>query len=319
MDSKKESKARGSRTGQIRNTLLTVLLCNTVISVAKIIIGSLTGAASVRADGIHSIFDGLGNLAGVIGITFASRPADSDHPYGHGKFETTASLVIGLMLLVAAFEVGSDAINTLFFGGELASSVSPLSFAIMLITLVVNIALTSFERYMGKKLDSSVLGADSKHTLSDALVTISVLVGLAFVQLGYPIADPICTLIVAVAIVVTAVEVLKDVNNTFSDVARIDPDKIRLSAMEVSGVVQCHNIRTRGLENEVYADMHILVDPEMTILRAHEVAEQVETKIKMRFKQVREVMIHLEPATADELECPLLRNGLAPDPYGRKE
>lgn len=294
---------------EIKKVLITVLALNLIVSVAKIVIGTMAGTASVRADGIHSIFDSAGNLAGLIGISLAARPADAGHPYGHGKFEATASLVIGLMLLVAAYEVGGGAVATLLGGQEVTANVTPLSFGIMVATLVVNISLTTYERRAGKRLNSAVLGADSKHTLSDALVTISVIVGLVFVHLGFPIADPIATLVVTVAICATAFDVLRDVQRTFGDVVRIDPAKIRASAMEVPGVVQCHCIRTRGLENEVYADLHLLVDPEMSIRDAHAIGDAVEDKVKARFKQVKEVMVHLEPADPEELECPLLDEG----------
>ncbi|MGN0077587.1 MAG: cation diffusion facilitator family transporter [Coriobacteriales bacterium] len=305
------------RTKGIRKVLTVALVLNITVSLAKIITGVVTNTLSVRADGIHSIFDGAGSLAGLIGVSLAARPADEDHPYGHAKYETTASLVIGLMLLVAAFNVGSGAVDALLNGSHTQPSL--VSIVIMLVTLCINLALSTYERRAGKRLGSSVLGADSKHTLSDALVSISVIVGLVFVNLGFSIADAIATLIVTVAIFVTAFEVLRDVHRTFSDSARIEPEKLRITAMEVRGVVQAHQIRTRGLENEVYVDMHVLVDPQMSIGRAHEIAARVEEKVQERFPQVCEVMVHLEPATAEELRCPLLVDGLADDPYGRGE
>ncbi|MDO4182664.1 MAG: cation diffusion facilitator family transporter [Coriobacteriia bacterium] len=289
-----------SRAREVRRVLLVVMTLNLVVSVAKIVIGVLTGTNSVRGDGIHSIFDSLGNLAGIIGISLAARPADESHPYGHGKFETAASLVIGVMLLIAAFEVGSGAVNTLVTG-EYGAQPSALALGIMVVTLVVNITLTTYEQRAGRRLNSSVLGADSKHTLSDALVTISVIVGLIFVNLGFPIADPIATLIVTVAIVATAVDVFKDVLHTFSDAVRIDPQEIERSVMEVPGVMAVHRVRTRGLENEVYADLHVLVDPAMTIQRAHEISDEVERKLAASYPQLSEVVVHLEPATAEEL------------------
>lgn len=295
------------RTSRVKRVLTTVLTANLIVSVAKIVIGSATNTSSVRADGIHSIFDCAGNLAALAGISMASRPADDSHPYGHAKFETIASLIIGLMLLVAAWEVGSGAVHSLVTG-EIHTQPSILSLAIMVITLVVNIVCTTIERRAGKRLGSSVLGADSKHTLSDALVTISVIVGLVFVHLGFPIADPIATIVVTIAILATAFDVLRDVNSVFSDEARIDSEEIRAVAMGIDGVVQCHQIRTRGLENEVYMDMHVLVDSELAIGKAHEIADKVEAAERAAFPEVCEVFVHLEPATPEELICPLLQH-----------
>ena len=291
------------RTRAIQRAFWFVFVLNVSVALAKIIVGSVFGAASVRADGIHSIFDSAGNIAGFIGVALAARPADVGHPYGHIKYETYASFFIALLLLFAAYEVGGGAIQTLTTG-DMRQDVSPVSFAVMIGTLVVNIIATTFERRQGKKYQSEVLTADSKHTLSDALVSSSVIIGLIFVQAGFPIADPIAALVVTAAIVVTAIDVLKDVHATFSDTARMPSENLRRCALGVDGVVDCHHIRTRGLANEVYVDMHILVDPEISIREAHAIANEVERVIKARFRQVMEVLVHLEPATQAELAEP---------------
>ena len=177
----------------------------------------------MQADGIHSVFDSAGNVVGLVGIALAARPADDSHPYGHAKFETYASLVIGVLLLLAAFEVGSSAVGKLV-SGVYTAEVTPVSFIVMVGTLAVNIGVTTYERRCAKRLKSEVLAADANHTLSDALVSIGVIVGLAAVALGFPMADPIMALVVTVAILATAYDVFKHALATLSDHARI-PDK----------------------------------------------------------------------------------------------
>lgn len=292
-----ETAERGAR---IRHVLLVILLLNLGVALAKIICGSAFSSESVRADGIHSLFDSAGNVVGLAGIVIAARPADRNHPYGHVKYETFASLFIGMLLVFAAYEVGWNAVQSLM-SGESHVVASPVAFAVMVVTLVINLGVTTYERRQGRALGSAVLDADAKHTLSDALVSIGVIAGLVLVKLGFPEADAVAALVVTIAIFSTALSVLKDVTETLSDEARVNPERIRSYVLSIEGVAACHNIRTRGPEDEVFADLHILVDPDMSISRAHAIGNAAEALIKERIPQIREVLVHLEPATAQEL------------------
>ena len=216
------------------------------------------------------------------------------HPYGHAKFETYASLVIGVLLLLAAFEVGSSAVAKLA-SGSYTAEVTPLSFAVMAGTLAVNLGVTTYERRCAKRLKSEVLAADANHTLSDALVSVGVIVGLAAVALGFPMADPVMALVVTLAILATAWDVFKHALATLSDRARIPEEDVRAAALAVPGVRDAHRIRTRGTEGEVYADLHVLVAPEMTVKDAHDLSERVERAVEERFPNVAEALVHIEP------------------------
>ena len=287
------------RMRSIRRVLWTILLLNLGVAAAKYAWGTLSGSASMQADGIHSVFDSAGNVVGLVGISLAARPADAGHPYGHAKFETYASLVIGVLLLLAAFEVGSSAAAKLA-AGSYTAEVGPMSFVVMAGTLAVNLGVTVYERRFAKRLKSEVLAADANHTLSDALVSVGVIAGLAAVALGFPMADPIMALVVTVAILATAYDVFKHALATLSDRARIPEDELRAVALAVSGVRDAHRIRTRGTEGEVYADLHVLVDPSMTVADAHRLADEVEAGVKERFANVIEVLVHIEPNDGHE-------------------
>ncbi|MBP3893122.1 MAG: cation transporter [Atopobiaceae bacterium] len=283
----------------MRWVLWLVLILNLLVAVAKFAYGTFTRSVSMRADGIASMFDTVSNLVGILGMMLAARPADANHPYGHAKFETYASAVIGFMLLMAAFNVGRDAYVAL------ASGVSDMrvdvgSYVVMLATLAINICVSHYERWEGARLRSEVLSADALHTMSDALVSVSVVVALILVQLGFTRADALCSCVVAVAILKSAFEVLRQVNKTLSDEARIDPAEVKALVLEVPCVRDCHRIRTRGTEAEVYLDLHVLVDPSMPILQAHEVGERVERALAANYPEVVEVMVHLEPDTDEE-------------------
>lgn len=282
------------RMRSVRRVLWAILFLNLAVAAAKYIYGYISGSASMQADGIHSVFDSAGNVVGLVGIAIASRPADEGHPYGHAKFETYASLVIGVLLLLAAFEVGSSAVEKLATQNY-SAEVTPLSFIVMIGTLAVNMGVTLYERRQGKILKSEILLADASHTLSDAFVSMGVIAGLVLVLLGFPMADPIMALLVTVAILATAFDVFKHALATLSDHARIPEDDIKAAALEVSGVRDAHRIRTRGTEGEIYADLHVLVAPDMTVMAAHQLADEVEQAVSERFPGVADVLVHVEP------------------------
>ncbi len=287
------------RMRSIKRVLWIILLLNLAVAAAKYLYGSISGSASMQADGIHSVFDSAGNVVGLVGIALAARPADEGHPYGHAKFETYASLVIGVLLLLAAFEVGSSAVGKLM-AGTFTAEVTPLSFVVMIGTLAVNLGVTAYERRCAKRLKSEVLAADANHTLSDALVSVGVIIGLVAVSLGFPMADPVMALIVTAAILATAYDVFRHALATLSDRARIPEDELRSTVVAVPGVRGAHRIRTRGTEGEVYADLHVLVSPDMTVIAAHELAEIVERTVEERFPNVIEVLVHIEPDDGHE-------------------
>jgi cation diffusion facilitator family transporter len=286
-----------SATGRVRRikfVLWVVLFMNIAVALAKLAWGVVSGSVAMQADGFHSLFDGTSNVVGLLGMGMAGRPADRDHPYGHSKYETYASAIIGAMLLFAAYRIGSSAIQRLMGEGKPAE-VTAVSFAIMLGTLAVNIFITTWERSQGKKLASPILIADARHTGSDVFVSVGVMVGLGFVRLGYPKADAITALLVSVMIVYTAWQVFKEANVTLSDAVRIPPAEICEVVNAVPGVLGCHTVRTRGSEAEVYVDMHIQVDPQWTVAEGHEIAEAAERAVVERFVQVADVIAHMEP------------------------
>ncbi|MHB1341935.1 MAG: cation diffusion facilitator family transporter [Coriobacteriia bacterium] len=293
--------ADAERARTIKRVLWVILGLNLAVAVAKLLYGMFIGSVAMTADGFHSMFDGTSNVIGLVGMSIALRPADDDHPYGHTKYETFASVVIGAMLLLAAWRVGAAALERLLAGG-VPPRVDALSFGIMLVTLAMNIGVTTYERRVGKRLGSEILVADASHTGSDIFVSLGVIGGLAAVRLGFPIADPIIGLVVAGFIVVAAVRVFKSANETLSDKARISPADIRTAVLEVPGVLGCHDVRTRGSLAEVYVDLHIQVDPVLSVADGHSIAEHVERSLCERFDQIVDVIAHLEPQDAYQLD-----------------
>lgn len=289
-----ESEEASQRAKGIKSVLWTILVLNLIVALAKLVWGVLTNSAAMQADGFHSLFDGTSNVVGLVGMRLASRPADRDHPYGHGKYETYASAAIAVMLGIAAYRVGSGAIAQLMGGGG-DTRVEVGSFLVMAGTLAVNVLITTWERRVGRRLNSEILIADASHTASDIIVSIGVIISLVLVRMGFHQADGVVALLVAAAIVHTAWGVMKHASATLSDAWRIPPDTITSFVLGMPGVLGAHHVRTRGSEAAVYVDLHVQVDETRTVADGHRIAEEVERAIAEEFPQVIDVLAHLEP------------------------
>ncbi len=282
------------RNRKVRNVLAAILLANWAVALLKLLLGLKSGSAAVTADGVHSFIDGGSNVLALVAMSVASRPADEDHPYGHGKFEALASLGIGALIGTSMLELGRMALDSLLHGRH--PEVTPTMLGVMVGTLLVNLGVTSVEQYWGRKLQSPLLLADARHTLSDVGVTLAVLASLGLVWLGYPKADGLVTLGVMVFVARVAWGIVKQAVGILSDTARLDKQKVATLTLQVPGVRSCHDVRSRGMEGTVYVDLKIEVDPQMSTAHAHELADAVEARLQAEFPEVVDVVVHVEPA-----------------------
>ncbi|MCX8007774.1 MAG: cation diffusion facilitator family transporter [Coriobacteriia bacterium] len=294
MGCSRPTQPQAERLAEIRRVLWAILGLNLAVAVAKLLYGVATSSLAMTADGFHSLFDGTSNVIGLVGISIAARPADRGHPYGHAKYETYASAGIGILLVTAAWRVGVESVKRLVAGGG-APQVNAGSFAVMLVTLAVNIAVSTWERRAGKRLKSDLLVADASHTGSDVLVSLGVIGGLIAVRAGYPLADPLLGIVVCAFIARAALRVFRSVDETLADRARLDPKAVEAVALSVPGVLGCHDVRTRGTASHVAVDLHVQVDPRSTITDGHEIAESVERALCDHFQEVSDVIAHVEP------------------------
>ncbi|WP_342304791.1 cation diffusion facilitator family transporter [Methanolobus sp. ZRKC5] len=283
-----------SRFRQIRKVLVYVLFLNLVVSFAKIVYGFYTNVLSMQSDGFHSLFDGVSNIVGLIGIQIAAKPPDKEHPYGHRKFETLASVMIAVILAIVAFEIVHSAFNR--FGNGSHPEVTAISFAVMLGTMLVNYSVTTYESKKGKELNSELLLADSAHTRSDIYVSLSVIIGLIAIRLGYPVIDPAVSILIALVILHAGAEIIFHSISILIDESQIDPEDISQVVHNIEGVVGCHNIRTRGPPGSVYVDLHVEVDPDMSTYKSHTISHIVQYRIKESFDGIEDVLVHIEPA-----------------------
>ena len=277
----------------VRKVLTYTLLLNMIAALAKLVYGHMSDSLSMVADGYHSFFDGTSNVVGLVGIWLAYNPPDKDHPYGHKKYETLASLGISILLFLTCYHVLRDAY--LRFMDSTTPNVTGFSFLVILSTMGINIFVMMWERSKGQELKSEILISDSMHTKSDIFASVAVLISLAAVYAGLPVIDPIAAFIIAILIGRTGYHILLESAKVLSDYFRIHPGLIRDVALEVDGVTECHDIRSRGTPTDVFVDLRLHVPSDMGISDAHELAHKVEGRIKKEFTEVTEVVVHIEP------------------------
>lgn len=279
---------------KVRMILWLVLLANFAVSALKLIFGYAIGSQSLQADGFHSLSDGSSNVVGLIGIFMASRPRDEGHPYGHSKFETLAGLAIAGMLVVVGAEIAIGAVGR--FAHPVAPNVTVVSLITLIGTLAINLVVTTLEGRQGRKLGSQILISDAAHTRSDVFVTLGVLATLLGVKLGLPaIVDPIASLIVAGFIFFSAWQIFRDTSGILLDRAAVDHDSILdvvAAFPEVRGV---HRVRSRAAGTEIFMDMHILVDPTLSVEDSHSLMHAVERAIREKIGGNAQVTIQTEP------------------------
>ncbi|KPK27632.1 MAG: hypothetical protein AMK69_10260 [Nitrospira bacterium SG8_3] len=282
-----------SRLREIRRILWWILLLNLGVAGAKWAYGMMTHSLGMQADGLHSSFDGLSNVIGLIGLWLTTPPPDANHPYGHKKFEALTAGSIGSFLVLTCLYLLWKAYQSWTL--DLHPQVTGISFFIMIVTMGINIFVTRWERRKGTELKSDILTADSYHTASDVLTSSSVLVGLLAVQAGYAFIDPLVAVLIACIIAWTAFVVLKDVLSSLTDAIRLDPEEVRTAVMSISGVLDCHDIRTRGLAHHVFMDLSIHVDPTLSVEKAHTLATRIEELLIAHFESLEDVVVHIEP------------------------
>jgi len=289
-----------TRQSQVKKVLLITLALNLVVMALKAIVGVQIGSLSLQADALHSVTDSANNVVGLVANRLSDPTPDRDHPYGHQKFEGVAALGIAAFLLLACFEILQSAVTRLLQGGKPIEVAGPELWVILLV-LGINIFVAYYERWMGQKLNSPILIADAYHTMSDIWVTITVLVGLVGIWWGniekipqLQWLDTILAFPVALMVLRSGWMVLKENVPWLVDEMAIPPETISQIVMQVPGVINCHDIASRGVVGrQVFIEMHLTVDVQ-DVESAHRITETIEAHLDEKFRPVR-VLIHVEP------------------------
>lgn len=288
---------------KIRQVLVITLVLNLLVMLLKAIVGFTTGSLSLQADALHSVTDSANNVLGLVTNNFSSPQPDREHPYGHQKFEALGALGIASFLSIACFEILQGAIERIWHGGNKAIEITSSELWLLLIVLGINIFVAFYERRVGRQINSSILIADAKHTMSDIWVTLLVMAGLIGIwqatswnlpQLRW--LDTILAFPVAILVFRSGWEVLQDNLPWLVDEYAIAPEAIYQIVMEVPGVINCHDIASRGVVGkQVFVEMHLIIDAK-DVTTAHEITEEVENRLNAKYNPIR-IVIHVEPPT----------------------
>lgn len=278
----------------IRRVLIWILILNWAVALVKILYGILSHCQSMTADGFHSLADGASNIVGVFGIHFACQPIDRDHPYGHKKYETFFSLIIASLLFFLALGLIHEGIERLRH--PVTPKIDTISFVVMLATMLTNFLVMRYEKRRGEFLQSDILVSDAMHTKADILTSVSVIITLIAIKLGYPILDPIATIVISLFIAHAGYDIVKEGQAVLCDTAAIlDDKKITDIVLGIKGVRACHKIRTRGRTDDIHIDLHAQVDSDMRMDMAHKISYEIEEAIKKSILSVTDVVVHMEP------------------------
>jgi cation diffusion facilitator family transporter len=277
----------------VKRLLAGILALNLLVTAIKFVVGALTGSIAVLADAFNALVDASSNVLGLAGMRIASDPPDPDHPYGHRKYETIATLGIGGLMLLAGWEVVQDVFERL--SGGAPPEVTPLSLILILLTLPINVFVVWYEGKRGRELGSDVLQADATSTRVNIFVSLAALAALLGAQIGLPWLDVVVALGIVSYVAVAAWRIIRDTASVLTDSAVVDPHVVEDIARKVPGVWFATQVRSRGREDDVHLDLRVRVDPAMATEQAHAIASEVERRLQEQMPGVVDAVVHIEP------------------------
>lgn len=289
--------SNGSADGQysrgVRKVLLITLGLNLAVVTLKLVVGIAAHSLSIVGDALHSSTDSFNNIVGLFVIRVASAAPDEEHHYGHYKFESLGAFVIAGFLAVTAFEVASSAVKRMLGWQSSEVEVTAYTLGALVTTIVVNIFVWIYESRRARSLGSSILLADSRHTLSDIFVSLSILAGLLMLWFGIANLDAVLALLVSGVIAYAAYQIFASTVPVLVDTSPFSRGYIAEIVRATPGVKSVHDIMSRGVPGNAFITMHLAVTP-VNISDAHAVTEEVERRLETRFGPCH-ITIHVEP------------------------
>lgn len=290
------------RTSKVTFVTLVGSVVNIVLTVFKILAGIMGRSTAMIADGIHSLSDLLSDIIVIVFVKISSKGRDKNHDYGHGKFETFATLIISLMLIVVAVNLMSGGINKIrqiLDGGEV-SSPGMIALWAAVASIVLKEILYRYTIIQGKALNSPMMIANAWHHRSDAFSSVGSLLGIAgaiFLGDKFVILDPITGCVISIFILVMAVKMSVPAIKELLDVSLPDDveEKIEATAKSVKGVVDLHELKTRREGPGIIMEGHLVLDSEISLKEAHDISKKVEESLRKEFGPETQISLHLEP------------------------
>lgn len=293
------------REKRIMKVTLTGMFVNVVLSAGKIAAGVFGRSSAMLADGVHSLSDLLTDIIVIAFVRVSSKGRDRSHEFGHGKYETLATLLVSLILIVVAAQMmvsGIGSITNVLDGGTIPVP-GYVALAAAVISIVAKELLYRYTIAVGRKTGSPAVEANAWHHRSDAFSSIGSLIGISgaiFLGDKWVILDPLVCCCISIAIFVVAVKMAGPSLNELLDgsLPEESEKEIVSLAMSVDGVRNIHDLKTRRSGLSVMVEAHLVVDPDMTVEQAHEISTAVENAIVKKFGNETQISIHIEPSEA---------------------
>lgn len=276
----------------VKKILCIIFFLNLLVLLIKVFAGIVTKSLSIFGDAAHSGADTLNNLVGLLILKYASEPPDKKHPYGHGKYETLAAFAIIMFLAIAFAEIVHGSLNRLINPVKLPLFSKEVVW-LLIITFLINLFVWIYERKQGLKFKSNLLIADSSHTGSDVLITMSVLASQFFIAREIYWVDPIVAILIAFFIAKAGFEIFKSTVPILLDEAWLEPEIVSRTVLSVSDIKDCYDIYSRRGPHSAFIECTVKVVPK-DLFAAHKLADKVEEKLKNDFGDCK-VTIHIEP------------------------
>lgn len=280
----------------IRVSLVSVVW-NLILSVFKLIAGFVAHSGAMISDAVHSASDVFSSIIVMIGVRISGKASDKDHPYGHERMECVAAIVLATVLAGTGLGIGYAAVKTLF-DGEYASEIpGMLALIAAVVSILVKEAMFWYTRHYAKKIDSSAVMADAWHHRSDALSSVGALIGIGGARLGFPVMEPIASIVICVFIEKAAFDIFKDAIDKMVDKACDEQteEALRNCALNTKGVEQVDLLKTRIFGNKVYVEMEIGADENLSLKDSHAIAENVHDAIEQGWPKIKHILIHVNP------------------------
>ena len=280
----------------IRVSLVSVVW-NLILSVFKLIAGFVAHSGAMISDAVHSASDVFSSIIVMIGVRISGKASDKDHPYGHERMECVAAIVLATVLAGTGVGIGYAAVKTLL-DGEYASEIpGMLALIAAVVSILVKEAMFWYTRACAKKIQSSAFMADAWHHRSDAFSSIGSLIGIVGARAGFPVLDPIASVVICLFILKVAVDIFRDAIKKLTDSACDDAytEKVRDYIKGQEGVCGIDLLRTRIFGEKVYVDVEISVDADLSLREAHAIAERVHDGLEHNFSNIKHVMVHVNP------------------------
>ena len=273
------------------------ILGNLFLSAFKLFAGIIGNSGAMVTDAVHSLSDVFATLIAWVGIRLSKQPEDAQHPYGHERFECVASLILGLILAGTGLGIGSAGIRKLLSPESIVVPTA-LPLAAAVVSIVVKESMYQYTMSYADKLNSAAFRADAWHHRSDALSSIGSFLGIGLARAGFPVMDPVASLVICALILKVSLDICKDALTKMLDtsVGRNFEQALRSFIEEQPGVEHIDMLHTRQFGNKIYVDLEFTARKGISLFDAHSIADNVHRGVEQRFLNVKHVMIHVNPA-----------------------